>query len=312
MKATKRVISLILAAVLLVGVMAVTVSAKGEIKSGVGFVKASALRLRSGPSTSNSILATAYKGDVVVVLEKVGSWYKVIFNLKEGYMSGEYLTVKERENMELGYGSVNAYCVNLRSKPTTSSSVVAQVAEGEKLYTIGFNCGWYKVLYKDQYAYVRSDLLNLTEYPYENAASTNSPKYFRNGDPISAASQKTSAGQKLADKALQYLGVPYVWGGTSPSGFDCSGLVQYVMNACGYSISRTADKQYNHGTSVSKSNLRVGDLVFFANTYTSGISHIGIYIGNNQFVHAGGSQVKITSMDDSYYSAHYYGARRVV
>ena len=319
MKRSTRLISMILAIVLAISTLAISVSASDEVKIGVGFVTASALRLRSGPSTSNAITDTAYNGEVVLVLAKKGDWYKVEYNLKEGYMHSDYLKVKERENVELGKGAINAYLVNLRSSPSTSSSIVAQASEGETCYTIGFNCGWYKVIYKGQTCYVRSDLLDLREYPYENRASSNTPKYFRNGDPIGSGSyeapaETVSAGQKIADLALQFLGYSYVWGGASPSGFDCSGLVKYVYQACGYSIGRTCTPQYNGGKPVDKSELQIGDLVFFANTYTYGISHVGIYLGDGTFIHAANSNdgVKITKLNDSYYASHYYGACRYV
>lgn len=123
----------------------------------------------------------------------------------------------------------------------------------------------------------------------------------------------------IIDLAQQFLGVPYVWGGSSPNGFDCSGFVQYVYNRCGYYISRTAQPQYSDGYYVSYSDLQPGDLVFFSATdgsaYSSsidGISHVGIYIGGGQFIHAGGSQVKITSLNDDWYSPKYWGACRIV
>ena len=80
-------------------------------------------RLREGPGTDTEILTTAYRNDYVVILESEGDWYKVIYNLREGYMHSDYLTVKERENVELGYGEVNTYLVSLRSGPTTSSEI---------------------------------------------------------------------------------------------------------------------------------------------------------------------------------------------
>jgi cell wall-associated NlpC family hydrolase len=108
------------------------------------------------------------------------------------------------------------------------------------------------------------------------------------------------------------MGVPYVWGGTSPSGFDCSGFTQYVFRQCGYSINRTAAAQYSNGSYVSYDSLQAGDLVFFANTYAaSGITHVGIYIGGGQFIHCANGGVKISSLSESYYSSRYYGARRI-
>ena len=109
--------------------------------------------------------------------------------------------------------------------------------------------------------------------------------------------------------AMQYLGVPYVWGGASPSGFDCSGLAMYVYAQIGISLPHNAAMQYSSvGVSVSRSDLQPGDLVFF-----DGLGHMGIYIGGGQFIHAPhtGDVVKISSLSDSWYASTYVGAKRV-
>ncbi len=108
--------------------------------------------------------------------------------------------------------------------------------------------------------------------------------------------------------AMQYLGVPYVWGGASPSGFDCSGLVMYAFARVGVSLPHNAAMQYGYGSPVSRAMLAPGDLVFF-----NGLSHVGIYIGGGQFIHSPhtGDVVKISSLSDSWYSSTYYGARRL-
>jgi len=109
--------------------------------------------------------------------------------------------------------------------------------------------------------------------------------------------------------AMQYLGTPYVWGGASPSGFDCSGFAMYVYAQVGISLPHNAAMQYNSvGVPVARSDLQPGDLVFF-----DGLGHMGIYIGGGQFIHAPhtGDVVKISSLDDSWYSSTYVGAKRV-
>ena len=115
----------------------------------------------------------------------------------------------------------------------------------------------------------------------------------------------------ILDIANQYIGVPYVFGGSTPSGFDCSGFTRYVYSAAGIDLPRGADEQYGVGYSVSMANLQPGDLVFFS-TYESGISHVGIYIGNHQFINAASDGVSISDMDSNYWSARYIGAKRVM
>jgi len=124
----------------------------------------------------------------------------------------------------------------------------------------------------------------------------------------------TGSGQDIVSFAETFLGVSYVYGGTSPSGFDCSGLVYYCYKHYGYSVNRTAAGLAYSGISVSSSALQVGDIILFTSTDGSYVGHTGIYIGNGQFIHAPhtGDVVKISSLSDAYYTSHYWGARRVV
>lgn len=116
--------------------------------------------------------------------------------------------------------------------------------------------------------------------------------------------------EEIVRNAQSLIGIPYVFGGTSTKGFDCSGFTQYVFKGSGIDLPRTSYAQYGMGTAVKKDQLQAGDLVFFS-TYDKGASHVGIYIGGGSFIHAAGSAVKITSLSNSYYSPRYIGARRV-
>ena len=331
MKITRRIITLVLALVLSVSTLSITASAAGSTMYGIGFVNATSLRLRSEANTSSTILATAYRNECVVVISKSGEWYKVNYNLKEGYMHEDYLTVSTKENAELGYGKVTGSGVNMRSGPSTSYSAAAVSSKGDKCYIIGLNNGWYKVIYNGKICYIRSDYVELAEIPYENKASSNSPRFFRlgkstgvapsasalngttSGSSTSSSTTSSATGAEILAEAKKYLGCPYAAGGASPSGFDCSGFVYYVLKQLGCSPYRTPASQYQMGTSVSKSDLQVGDLVFFYGTYASSISHVGIYAGNGQFIHAPNSRstVSYSSLTSGYWANHYYGARRV-
>ncbi len=324
MKFAKRIILILSTIFLLSSTLVFPTSAAGRsTKTGVGFVTAASLRLRSSASTNSATLGYASKNEVVIILEKSGSWYKVLYNMKEGYMHADHLTVSNVRNVELGYGEVNALAVNMRSGPGTGYKALGQGKQNDLAYVIGFNKEWYKVIWNNQICYIRSDYLDLIQAPYENKANPKSPLFFRGGKStgtaVSAGALKNSAnymgatGKQIIATAKQYIGVPYLWAGETPKGFDCSGYTQYVFKKHGISINRTTTTQYKQGIYVSKSNLLPGDLVFFQNTYREGISHVGIYVGDGKFIHASSSKgVTITPLSNPYWAARYYGARRIL
>ncbi|MCH1625497.1 LysM peptidoglycan-binding domain-containing protein [Ferdinandcohnia quinoae] len=120
--------------------------------------------------------------------------------------------------------------------------------------------------------------------------------------------------RELVQDAYHYIGVPYKWGGTTPAGFDCSGFVSFMFDQHGIDIPRvTSGDYYQMGTAVSKGNLEPGDLVFFAVNEPGKISHVGFYVGNNEFISATSSKgIAVVSLDNVYWSKYYVGAKRVV
>lgn len=131
------------------------------------------------------------------------------------------------------------------------------------------------------------------------------------GRDIPASRDGATAARKVIQTALRFVGVPYVFGGNTPDGFDCSGFTRYVFARGGMGLPRMADEQYDLGHPVSKAQLKPGDLVFFT-TYADGVSHVGIYLGEGKFISATSSRgVAIDRMADSYWGPRYIGARRV-
>ena len=321
MKPTHRIASLALAFLLLFSMASPAYAAADRtIKNGIAFVTASSLRLRSEASSSSQTLDYAPGNDVAVVLGKSGSWYKVNYNLQIGYMHQDYLDYSTKENGELGYGRINGNNVKVRSGPGTSYPILTAAYTGDKAYIIGINNQWFKVIFGEHIGYIRSDYVDLTQIPYENEDSANTPLFYKGGistsikPSVEALQNSTgkSVASRIVETSKQYIGCPYLWGGTTPKGFDCSGFMQYIFKANGVSIPRTSGEQYYFGTKVSKSNLQPGDLVFF-NTSGKGVSHVGMYIGNGQFIHSGTKNgVIIANLFSNYWMNLYLGARRVV
>lgn len=258
-------------------------------------VNANALNVRQAPSTSSAILGTVYNGEKLNVTATDGDWATILFNNNTAYVSQQYITLTESVSQTR---SVNASLLNIRSGASINHTVVGQAPYGATVTLLEkLNSEWAKISYNGITGYVACQYLSVRAVGNSTSRSGTRPSLSDN--------------TALIEFAKKYLGVPYVYGGSSPSGFDCSGFVQYVFSNFGVKLSRTTYTQVNEGVAVSKENLQTGDLVFFGTA--SNVSHVGIYISNGNFIHASkpGDTVKINSLYSDYYVRNYYTARRV-
>lgn len=261
---------------------------------GSGRVNATALYLRAGQSTDTAILATVPGGTVVAVEEQQGDWYKVNYKGTLGYMSAQYINFTEAASADLGPGRLTGTSVRVRQSASYEAEVLGHLNTGDTVTVTGVVGEWYAVETDGKSGFVHSDFIAL-------------------GVATAGTETTVDIGQTIVETAKQYLGSPYVWGGNSPGGFDCSGFVKYVYNECGYTTKRTAADIATEGTAIEREDLLPGDVVYFTNGGSSYIGHVGIYIGENEFIHASTSKtgVIISELDYGSYTTRYAGGRRI-
>ncbi|MBQ2819576.1 MAG: C40 family peptidase [Clostridia bacterium] len=278
----------------------------------------SAVNLRQMPNTSSKILDRLYDGERVAVLSKHTNFYKVSYEGTVGYIHIDYVDLQPIMNVEAGSVQITASSLNVRSGPSTSYKILTSIPKGETAEIIGINDGWFKIKYKGIKGYVSPLYVNVGKF----LTVTSSNSGGSNSGNSSSGSSSSTAGsgvssemklrQQIVDYAETFLGVPYVWGGTTPKGFDCSGLVKYVYNHFGISICRTSYEQYHTSVKkISKSQLEIGDLVFFTRADTGNdVGHVGIYVGDGMFIHAPrtGKNVEYASLSTTYYKNAYVGS----
>lgn len=218
---------------------------------------------------------------------------------------------------------VNSQSVNMREKSDKTSKVITQFSVNTQVTVIGEEGTWYQVEINGQKGYISKDLLSTTKQETSRSSmntrsTTNTENKIAKENEKSKednskteekkTEQQSGTGSSVVSYAQTLLGCKYVYGGTTTSGFDCSGFTQYVYKHFGVSLNRTAASQYSNGTSVT--DLQAGDLVMFGK---SGINHVGIYIGGNRFIHAANPSKGVTTdtLSSGYYKTNYVGARRV-
>lgn len=216
---------------------------------------------------------------------------------------------------------INASSVYVRKEASTSAGIVTTLIRNTDVTVVGESGDWYKVTYKDYSGYIYKELLSDKKTEETNRSSANresatTVSSVTTQTTTESTADETSKGQEIVEYAKQYLGCPYVYGGSGDKSFDCSGFTMYVYKKFGYTLSHSAIAQSKVGTYVAKEDLQAGDLVFFLDYETmDGIGHCGIYIGNGEFIHASsgsGYCVKISNLLTGSYNKRYATARRLI
>lgn len=236
---------------------------------------------------------------------------------------------KAEEPADTNYSSPKTYyvkgtSVNARSKANKDAEVVKVLNTNNSVKVTGENGNWYVVEINGQKAYISKSLLSKEKVEVTSRSSNslnegnNQKTEVQTPAPVEKPAEQPVAsnpsGAAIVQYAKTFLGYRYVYGTAGPNTFDCSGFVQYVYKHFGYSLSRSSGTQANDGVAVSKSNLQPGDVLIFRDTSNSRIGHVGIYIGDGQFIHASNSRtgVIISSLSTSAYQKRYVGARRIL
>lgn len=199
----------------------------------------------------------------------------------------------------------------VHSRPRANAGILGWLPHGAVITVLDSQGEYYRIDCYEMSGYIHKSLAEQTEEGYVlNAQQEHPDVALWNALPKAKVMQLQ---QKLVETALAYRGVPYVWGGTTPRGFDCSGFTQYVYRRCGLALPRTCEHQFSVGMIVEKEDLQPGDILLFQNTGgASGLSHVGMYIGGGKLIHAGSRGITVVELSNSYFTRHYLCARRIV
>ena len=284
----------------------------------VGITTATTLNVREKPNTSSKIVGKLSKGNAAIVKSKSGNWAKVTSGNVSGYVCTDYLAIGTKgypyyDQYATKYVTVTASSLRVRKSNNTSSSILTNVTRGQSFKVLGEKKGWVKITANKKTGWVSGDYVNYTyKFSYGRAVASSSSSNAGSSSSSSSTTKPTTSkvtGKQVADYAVQFVGNPYVYGGTSlTNGTDCSGFTQSVYKHFGISLPRTSKAQSTYGKKVNASDIQVGDLVFYAKNGT--VNHCALYIGNNKVVHASSPETGIKISTYNYRSV--YAIRRVL
>ena len=230
----------------------------------LGVISGTGVRMRSGAGTGYDILKTLDKGAVIELTAQEGDWYRISFDGKRGYVAAQYVTRYDTASGLNGAGRVTADVLNIRTAAKSGSTSLGTVSQGTVIAVTGIESGgWFAVTYNGISGYVASQyvlicptsaLTGTADKPAENTTTEGSPAEAPAETPATPAA--SASGSSIVSIAQQYLGVPYVYGGSSASGFDCSGFTMYVFAQVGIKLPHGATSQLSYGTEVSRSDLQ--------------------------------------------------------
>lgn len=267
----------------------------GYTNLGVCNVQENNLNIRQEPDENGKLVGKLPKNAACEVLEREGEWTHIISGKVDGYVKTEYLVTgynakKKGEELASTVAVASANGLNIREMPNTDAEVVTQVAAGEELQVAElYNEEWIKVYLDDEEVFVSRDYVELKS-DLQTAVTMTELLY---GEGVS------DVRVDLCQYAKQFLGNPYVWGGTSlTNGADCSGFVLSVFKKYGVSLPHSSRSQANMGTKINASDLKAGDLIFYAKGGT--INHVAIYIGGGQVIHASSPKTGIKISNYNY------------
>lgn len=250
-----------------------------------------ALNVRKGAGTDSKVVGKMSNHDACEILGKKDGWIKIKSGKVKGYVKSGYLLMEDAalaiaEKEVETVATVNTTTLRVREDTSTDSAIVSLVGEGEDLVVEKIVDDWYKVEVDDQKGYISGDYVTISQ----KLPTASSVEELENGTGVS------DTRVSLVQYALQFVGNRYVWGGTSlTNGIDCSGFTMQIYARYGISLPHHAASQPGYGTRISASDAQPGDLFFYGSGST--ISHVGIYIGNGQIVHASNARtgIKISS-----------------